>query len=190
MPLWTCLHLMDQGRHGSSTVYDQWSAKFGSLDCVMNPPRTQSIVEFHQKSAKHISMNSKRDRLDGVVQNLYLAKKSKSRYFEIAKSRCSSKNNDSDKIKDKLSHRIVTEKWKKPKQSAGPGYFQKNRTIVPIAKPGEEDLKKSPIIPWGGAHQVRTSSGDKVIELVNTCPVDNILEIYSKSLGENAQIIS
>ena len=53
IPLWTCLHLGDQGRHGTSPVYKMWSDKFRNLECVINPPRTQGIIEFHQKSVKH-----------------------------------------------------------------------------------------------------------------------------------------
>ena len=82
LPFWTCLHLGDQGRYGSSDVYKQWSDKYSSINCVKNPPRTQGIVELHQKSAKHISMNSKRERLDNVVANLFWAKISKHRQMD------------------------------------------------------------------------------------------------------------
>ena len=74
IPLWTSVHLGDHGRHGSSDIYTQWSAKFSAYDCVKDPPKTQGIVEFHQKSVKHITMNSKRQRLDGVVANLFIFK--------------------------------------------------------------------------------------------------------------------
>ena len=110
LPLWTCLHLGDQGRHGESTVYDQWSTKFSSIDCVQDPPRTQGIIEFHQKSAKHISMNSARGRLDNVVKNLFLAKKSKRRFFEVAQSRKKDKD-CGEKVKDTLPNKIAMEKW-------------------------------------------------------------------------------
>ena len=122
--------MKDQGRHGTSSVYLQWSDKFSSIDCIVDPPRTQGIVEFHQKSAKHITMNSRRERLDGVIKNLRLAKISKSRNFEIMKSRSQKKKNslDSEKVKDPFT-KISTEKWKKPKQSKGPGFFQQKRTI-------------------------------------------------------------
>ena len=104
-PIWTGLHLGDQGRHGTSHVYQLWSDKYGNYDCVKGPPRTQGIVEFHQKSTKHIVvnsqgivdfhqkstkhivMNSNRERIDEVVQNLFAAKKSKFRQLEIIGSR-------------------------------------------------------------------------------------------------------
>ena len=31
-------------------IYIHWSNIFRTYDCVMNPPKTQGIVEFHQKS--------------------------------------------------------------------------------------------------------------------------------------------
>ena len=76
IPIWTGLHLGDQGRHGTSPVYQLWSDKYGSYDCVKDPPRTQGIVEFHQKSTKHIVMNFYRERIDQVAQNHFTAKKS------------------------------------------------------------------------------------------------------------------
>ena len=77
LPLWSSLHLGDQGRHGHSDVYKLWSAKFRDRECIRQPPRTQGIVEFHHKSVKHITMNSKRERIDSVIGNLFRAKKSK-----------------------------------------------------------------------------------------------------------------
>ena len=99
IPLWTSLHLGDQGggRHGTSSVYKMWSDKYSNYDCITNPPRTQGIIEFHQKSVKHISMNSKRERLDDVVNNLYITKKPKLRQLEIAK--CKTKTDVSQKEK-------------------------------------------------------------------------------------------
>ena len=67
LPLWASLHLGNQGRHGSTEVYEQWTNKFWDAECVKNPPKTQGIIELHQKSAKHITMNSKRERPDNVV---------------------------------------------------------------------------------------------------------------------------
>ena len=127
LPLWTSLHLGNQGRHGSTEVYEQWTNKFCDAECVKNPPKTQGIIELHEKSAKHITMNSKRERLDNVVSNFYLAKKSKLRQFEICKSRKKVCVPDENKIKDSLSSKIVTEKWRKRKQHKGPGYFQKKQ---------------------------------------------------------------
>ena len=128
------MHLGDRGRHGTSEVYINWSNKFGSYDCVVNPPKTQGIVELHQKSAKHISLNSKRERIDNVISSLCIHKKSKLRQFEIAKSRMKKTEVDSDKIKDTLPFKISKEKWSKKKQYKGPGYFQKNLTKKPITK--------------------------------------------------------
>ena len=179
LPLWTCLHLKDQGRHGKSNVYIQWSKKLNSLDCVQDPPLTQGIVEFHQKSAKHISMNSKRERLDDVVKNLFLAKKSKSRLYEVAKSRQKPKGckNSNEKVKDTLSNKIVCEKWKKKKQAEGPGYFQQNwnRTVQKRL----EEWEKISIIPWGGKHNISDDlfSNTQTIEMRNTCTIDCLLQI-------------
>ena len=50
---------------------DHPSIKCGqrSLECVINPLRTQGIIEFHQKSVKNITLNSKREPLDSVIEN-------------------------------------------------------------------------------------------------------------------------
>ena len=128
-PLWTSLHLGNQGRHGSTDVYEQWANKFCDAECVKNPPKTQGIIELHQKSAKHITINSKRERLDNVVSNFYLSKKSKLRQLEICKSRKKVCVPDENKIKDSLPSKIVTGKWRKRKQHEGPGYLKKNRKI-------------------------------------------------------------
>ena len=66
IPLWTSLHLGDQGRHGNSEVYLAWSQHFIERDCVKDPPRTQGIIELHNKSVKHISNYSKKDPVDKV----------------------------------------------------------------------------------------------------------------------------
>ena len=107
LPFWTSLHLGDQGRHGSSDIYIRWSNKFSSYDCITNPPKTQGIVEYHKKSVKHITMNSKRQRRDDVEANLFIAKKSKLRQSEIAKSRKKESSVNKDKIKGSLPSKIV-----------------------------------------------------------------------------------
>ena len=95
-----------------------WSDKYRlyNYDCITNPPRTQGIIEFHQKSVKHISMNSKRER-----------KKSKLRQLEIAK--CKTKTDVSQKekkAKESSPSKIVSEKWSKRKlNQSGPGYLKK-----------------------------------------------------------------
>ena len=163
MSFWISLHLGDQGRHGSSQPYDIWSKNFASRSCVVEPPKTQGIIEFHNKSVKHITMNSKRDQIDKVVSNLCLDKRSKSRQFEISQSR---KRTSSTKLKDTLPKKIAEEKWSKrnkKKQSTGPGNFQKNRTknCIPEIK---EDWQKVSIIPWGGMYRI--SSGES-IDIIN-----------------------
>ena len=72
-------------------------------------------------------MNSKRQRLDDVVAKLFIAKKSKLRQLEIVKSRKKQRQVDNAKVKDTLSSKIATEKWRKKKKYQGPGYFQKDR---------------------------------------------------------------
>ena len=72
MSFWTSLHLGNQGRHGSSQPYDIWPKNFASRSCVVELPRTQGIIEFNNKSVKHITTNSKRGRIDEIVSNLFL----------------------------------------------------------------------------------------------------------------------
>ena len=188
IPLWTCLHIGNQDRHGNSDVYHSWSQHFSERPCVQDPPRTQGIIEFHNKSVKHISLNSKRDRIDKVIGNLLVAKKSKRRQFEILLSRKKvppSKNDN--KIKDTLPKKISEDRWSKrghKKQFAGPGFFQKNRrkkcNYLKL-----EDWEKLSVIPWGG--EVRISSG-QIINLINSCTVDPFLQtlymFYSLNIQE------
>ena len=188
IPLWTSLHLGDQGRHGTSEVYINWSNIFRTYDCVVNPPKTQGIVELHQKSAKHISLNSKRERIDNVISSLCIHKKSKLRQYEIAKSRMKETAVDSDKIKDTLPFKISKEKWRKKKQYKGPGYFQKNLTKKANHK--KEEWEKVPIIPWGGnyIHSDDLFSDNQEISLYNTCTIDNFFQIilmfYSLNINQ------
>ena len=74
LPLWTSFHLGDQGRHGTTEPYLQWSKTFSDHECIKNPPRTQGIIEMHNKSVIHITMNSKRDRPDKIISNLFISK--------------------------------------------------------------------------------------------------------------------
>ena len=130
IPFWTSVHLGDQGRHGKTEPYRLWSEKFAKRSCVIDPPRTQGIIEFHNKSVKHITLNSKRNRLDGVVSNLLVALKiSKHRQFEIVQSRKKSSSKNKEKAKDNLPKTISKDNWSKrgkKKLSAGPGFFQQN----------------------------------------------------------------
>ena len=102
IPFWTSIHLGNQGRHGKSEPYKLWSEHFSDRACIKDPPRTQGIIEFHHKSLKHVTLNSKRDRLDGVVSNLLVAKISKHRQFEIAQSRKKSSSKTQEKMKESL----------------------------------------------------------------------------------------
>ena len=72
LPLWTSFHLGDQGRHGSTEPYLEWSKRFAEKEYIKNPPRTQGIVEMHNKSVKHVTLNSKRNRIDRIISNLYI----------------------------------------------------------------------------------------------------------------------
>ena len=194
LPLWSSLHLGDQGRHGTSECYKNWSQKFSSRECVKDPPRTQGIVEFHHKSVKHISMNSKRERIDSVVANLFVAKKSKMRQLEIVKSRKSKNKDDQEKIKDVFPKKIATEKWSKRKKkiSAGPGFFQTSQgfNLVPKTKTSsrpKEAWEKLPIIANGG--EFVSPHGDKTY-LSNTCTIDNFLQILLVHYSLNMNLMS
>lgn len=172
LPLWTSLHLGDQGRHGTAEPYSDWSQKYSQLACVINPPKTQGLVEFHHKSVKHISLNSKRDRIDKVISNLYIAKRSKHRQFTIALSK--RKCTTTDQIKDMLPKKLASETWaKRPRKklSAGPGIFQTN--LRKNSKKGLEEWEKLSVISWGGDFIDSTDS----VQLINTCTLDNILQI-------------
>ena len=174
--MWTSFHLGDQGCHGISPPYLEWPKKFANRDCVKDPPRTQGIIEFHNKSLKHI--NSKRDRIDRNIGNLFVAKKAKHRQFEITQSRkaTSSSKVKHQKVKDTMPKKISREKWSKrgkKKQSSGPGFFQKNY-LKKIDTKNQEDWENVRVIPWGGYY--RTSSGI-LIKIINSCTVDPLLQI-------------
>ena len=83
---------------------------------------------MHNKSVKHISPNSKRDRVDKVISNLCVAKKSKHRQFTIELSRKRPATGNL-KVKDTMPKKISVEKWAKRGKkmiSQGPGFFQSN----------------------------------------------------------------
>ena len=97
-------------------------------DCITDPPSTQGIVEMHDKSVKHISLNGERERIDQVISNLFVSKISKHRQFAIALSRKRPSSGEI-KVKDTMLKKISVEKWSKrgkKKLSKGPGYFQSN----------------------------------------------------------------
>ena len=124
-------------------------------------------------------MNSKRERIDSVVGNLLISKKSKSRQVEIVKTRQKRKTNSkTEKIKDNLPKKLATEKWskKKKKLSSGPGFFQssegfKSSSVARTVK----EWEKLPIIANGG---VFVSSNGETINLTNTCTIDNFFQMF------------
>ena len=147
----------------------------------MNPPKTPGIVEFHQKSVEHITMNSKRQRLDDVVAKLFIAKKSKLRQLKLTESRKKQSQVDNAKVKN-------TEKWRRKKQYQGPGYFQMDRKAK--VQKQQEEWEKLPTIPWGGEYLLTDDlfSDDQKIALYHTCTVDNCLQIillfYSLNINQ------
>ena len=105
IPFWPSAHLGDQGRYGKTEPYRLWSEHYAKISCVIDPPRTQGIIEFHNKSVKHFTLNSKRNRLDGVASNLLIAKITKHRQFEMSQSRKKSSSKNKEKVKDNLPKR-------------------------------------------------------------------------------------
>ena len=67
-PLWTAFLLVDPKFHENSEVFTKQASKLN----FKNIPRTQGLVELHQKVTKEITLNgiSKR-RVDTVFQSLY-----------------------------------------------------------------------------------------------------------------------
>ena len=174
LSLWTSFHLGDQGRHGSTGAYLEWSKKFAEKECIKNPPRTQGIVEMHNKSVKHITLNSKRDRIDRIISNLYISKKSKHRQYTILLTRKRPAKDDK-KVKETMPKKISVERWgkcKKTKLSRGPGFFQKNLKKCCVQKP--DDWQRLSIIAWGGDFE---HSSGKTLKLTYTCPFDNFFQI-------------
>ena len=58
--LWSNIHLGCQSKHSREQSYLEWSKTFGNCDCVTNPPRTQGIIELHQKIMKHVTFSTKK----------------------------------------------------------------------------------------------------------------------------------
>ena len=120
-------------------------------------------------------MNSNRERIDEVVQNLFTAKKSKFRQLKIIASRkktVSSKN--VSKTKDTSRSTIAIEKWGKRKQKqSGIGFLQKN--IFPKVEGKHlEEWEKLQVIPWGGNY---TKATGETVRLYSTCAIDTFLQI-------------
>ena len=166
IPFWISVHLGDR----------LWSEKFAKRSCVIDPPRTQGIIEFHNKSVKHITLNSKRNRLAGVAGNLLVAKIPKHRQFEIVQSRKKSPSKNKEKATDNLPKTISKDNWfkrGKKKLSAGPGFFQRNY-VKKNSSEIIEPWQRVGIIPWDGEIHLPTG---KVIQIVNSCTVDPFLQI-------------
>ena len=159
IPFWTSVHLGDQGRHGKTEPYRLWSENFAKRSCVIDPRRTQGIIEFYNKSVKHIT---------GVVSNLSVAKIPKYRQFETAQSRKKSSSKNKEKVKDNLPKTISKDNWSKrskKKLSAVKRFFSSGIT---------EPWQSVGIIPCGGEIHLPTG---KVIQIVNSCTVDPFLQI-------------
>ena len=61
------MHLRDLIKHGKEKPYLEWSKTSSEKAWAINPPRTQGIIEVHQKITKHITLASKKQRVDSVV---------------------------------------------------------------------------------------------------------------------------
>ena len=66
-PLWTNLLLGDIGRHGTSIIYRNWSAKYDKQQCIINATKTKGFIEKHHRSLKHIFLDEKNARIDLVI---------------------------------------------------------------------------------------------------------------------------
>ena len=126
-------------------------------------------------------MNSKRERIDSVIGNLFIAKKSKLRQVEIVKSRKAKSNEDKEKNKDVMPKKIATEKWSKGKKnvSSGPGYFQTGKSFKTFksysASRPKKGWEKLPIVSNGGEYH--PASGESIY-LSNTCTIDNFFQFF------------
>ena len=70
--LWLNMHLRHQIKHSKEKPYLEWSKAFSEKACVIDPPRTQVIIEVHQKITKHVTLASKKQRVDSFVTDLKL----------------------------------------------------------------------------------------------------------------------
>ena len=119
-------------------------------------------------------MNSKRDRIDRIISNLYISKKSKHRQYTISLTRKRPAKDDK-KVKETMPKKISIERWgkcKKPKLSRGPGFFQKTLKKCCVQKP--DDWQRLSMIAWG--RDFEHSSG-KTLKLTNTFLFDNFFQI-------------
>ena len=58
------MHLKDQTKHNKEKPYLEWSKTFSEKSCIIDPPRTQGIIEVQEKITKHITLASKQQRVD------------------------------------------------------------------------------------------------------------------------------
>ena len=84
---WTSIHLNNQLKHVTGEAYLEWSKKFGKRLNVKNPPKTQGLLEVHQKLTKNVVLSSKLRRTDIVIQELKSRKISSHRYHKVVKSK-------------------------------------------------------------------------------------------------------
>ena len=89
--LWSNIHLGCQSQQSREQSYLEWSKTFGNCDCVTNLPRTQGIIELHQKITKHITLSTKKQRVDSVIADLKSKKISSHRLYQINLSRTEKK---------------------------------------------------------------------------------------------------
>ena len=122
-PLWRNMLLGNIGRHGKGEVYTNWSLKYSKKQCVTNITKTQGIIEKHD-SLKHIYLNKKNDRIDSVVQRLYLSKLSFQRQYCMETSRQTPKSRR--RKPPRKIFKLPTEKFKQKKNS-GQGFYQSPR---------------------------------------------------------------
>ena len=77
------IHLKDQAKHSQKKPYLDWSNSFSDRDCVINPRKTQGIIELHQTSTKHVTLSTNTQRVDSVIADLKLKEISSLGIFEI-----------------------------------------------------------------------------------------------------------
>ena len=184
--LWTNMMVGDLGRHGETKPYADWRQKFGEIDCIVRPTRTQGLVEKHHDSLKNVFLEQKNCRLDVVIPKLALASKSLKRQYDIRKSRPKPKINkvkktvaNKSKIKIKLKQskkrgvRLATERFKGKNKASGKGFYQQAPPAKEVITELPQEWSNIPLLQWGG--KAVTSKG--TVEMENTCPLDNFFWI-------------
>ena len=85
--LWTSFHLDDQSKHGHTKPYLDWRELNVQKASVINPPKTQGILELHHKSTKHSVFSSSKERIDNLVACLVEWKEAKLRAYNVQVTR-------------------------------------------------------------------------------------------------------